>query len=196
MSAARETVAAEALRILRDLGFADACERDLMLFGSRYPVAAALPQKYGVDKDESLVYNILKSIAEVKSRLFSDIRLEGGYIDLMLRDEGFLYLQELSFREHPYAGAPADRLTVGCNAGFIHARLLHTANTADAADGLPSSPLARRALWQCMMADSPAGRSVALETTALALDEHRVKNTFRARNAAVMAALVLDRFLL
>gem|GEM_PF-2844599 len=190
----RDKVTAEAVRILRGLGFDGACETDVLLFGSQSPAASPLPLKYGVDKSQRLIYNILYESGDVNSSLFSRVRYDGGYIEFELDEAGFASLFYECERRHPVVGVPAERLVIGCNAPCIHARLLHAAACAEQTFYLPRSPLARRALWQCMMAGPPAQRSVALHTTAMALDEHRVNNTLCARTAGTMAALVLDWF--
>ena len=128
------------------------------------------------------------------SPLFGTLSLEGGYIGFELSDDGLMRLLQECGRLHPDVGVPAERLAVGVNAQYLHARLLHHAATASPEFWLPRSPAARRSLWQCMLAASAAQRSVALNSTAMALDEHRVKNTLCAGILSTMAALMLDWF--
>ena len=191
---AREAVISEALRVLREYCGCEADERDVLLFGAEHPVSSPLPLKIGVDNFQSRVYNMSKDSEKFESWLFGGVRLEGGYAEFDLKGSGMMLLFELFEAEHTEAGTPADRIALGTNAGCVHARLLHTCETAAGGFYLPSEKNAKRALWLCMMARSSSQWSLALEAAALAMNEHRINGTLCARVARAMAAAVFDRF--
>lgn len=191
---ANEAVKAEALRLLRRHVTEKAAPEDVLLFGARCEVCSPLLLKYGVDNGPECVYNISKELAEAGSELFCNARLNGDYIEFLLSDNGLAKLVGVSRSERPFVGAAADVIEIGINARYIHARLLHTVNTAAGGFLLPAGQLARRALWRCIMADSERSRMAALTTVSEALDEHRVKPQFSAEIAEAMASAVLDWF--
>ncbi len=193
MVKARELVIGEALRLLRTHIDARAEEEDVLLFSPSAYVCSPLPQKYGIDKAEDRIYNILKEFEERGSWLFSLVRYEGGYLNFELHDSGLLRLAELELAEHGDIGTPSDPIVVGSGAAYAHARLLHTANTAACGFLLPVGKLGRLALWRCITAKSDRQLSQALTTVNEALDEHRRLGTMSAYAARVMAAAVYAR---
>lgn len=182
----------EALALLRKHCDSRANEGDILLFGPNCGVSSALPQKYGLDNLDLCIYNISKDLDNSGCRLFGEARCGGGYIDLLLSGNGLASVAEVFRREHPDTGNVSDSFEVGCNAGYIHAAFLHTANTAAGGFLIPCGFWAKRALWFCMMADSPKQRSLALEAAYKALDEHRRFDSLFAETAAVIAAAVYE----
>ena len=189
---ARELVVSEAVALLREYFDPRADETDVKLFGPNCCVSSALPQKYGIDKIEERIYNIGKESGSIGSGLFGEARLNGGYIEFKVSEEGMARLIALAGRGLPESEETADRFEVGCNAGYIHAALLHTANTAAGGFLLPRGFWAERALWFCLMADSDKQRSLALEAAYRAVDEHRRIGSFSREAAAAAAAAVFD----
>lgn len=184
-------VRAEALRLLKKHVHPDAAECDVLLFGTEAEVASPLPLKYSIDNIRDRIYNISKDVELNGSRYFEEVRLSGGYIEFTVGDGGFAELAEVFRGAHPAVGAMADRFEIG-SAGYVHARLLHTVNTAGGDFLLPSSVLARRALWLCITAETKQSRSLALRACAAALDEHRRLGTLSAAAAAVMASAIAE----
>lgn len=188
----REIVINEAVSLLRRFFDERACEKDVMLFGPNIGPSSPLPLKYGLDNIEDRIYNILNESGEIGSGLFDKVSSNGGYIEFAVSDNGMLRLMEGFRLEHPNDGEIAGSFEPGCNAGYIHAALLHTANTAAGGFLIPRGFEARRALWFLMMANTGEQRSMALNACMKALEEHRKNDSLSAGTAAVMAAAVFD----
>lgn len=191
---ARETVVGEALGLLRRHCDERAEAGDIMLFGRGCEVCSPLPQKYSLDNIDERIYNISKELKETGSGLFCDACRSGGYIVFILSEGGLRRLIDEYRAEHPVIGKAAERIEVGCSAGYIHAVLLHIINTSAGGFHLPRGIWGRRALWLCMMAKTPSQRSLAMEAAFNALEEHRRLNSLCAETAAVMAAAALEWF--
>ena len=187
----RESASEEALRLLR-LSWPKAGAEEILFFGRDEFCCSPLPKKYGIDKPDESIYNIAKEIEEHGSVLFSGVRFDRGYVNFDLSESGLIRLAEISMSEHPVMGSPEPVIELGCNAAYIHARLLHTANTAACNFLLPSAKIARLAMWRLMMAESERQLSSALSAAQAALDEHRRSGILSAFSARIMASALYD----
>lgn len=172
---------------------------DLYYFGDYADVSVPIMQKYGLDITEEIVYNIKSSVMYEENKLFSDAREERGFLNIILSDDAISALMQSVTDNGLHS--PSDRIEIGCCVSFIHARLLDAAFQDCNDTGIPAFGCpARRALLQCILADSPESLNIALRNTDLALRIDR-RSRFEGstgildRAAALAMASALEKFL-
>ena len=171
---------------------------DLNFFGKNTDVSLPIKCKYCLDITCEIVYNIKSSIYFEGTLLISDARENRGFLNICISDNVILSLiQSLTDQAVRF---PAERIEIGYKAAYIHARLLDAAFQSRQDAGIPHDDPARRALLQCLLADSPESLNIALRTAEKALRHDRQiraegKESSIGKTAALAMAASLEKFL-
>ena len=148
-------------------------ERDLLFFGARCDIAVPLGVKYGLDIDSERVYNIVNGRDPAAFPSFSEAYSEGGFLNLTASDATLerLVSYALELFEPRF---PEGAFETGSDVDPVRARLIAIAETSsENEDPVPRDALMRRALWRCLMANSPSSKAGAAELADRAIARHR-----------------------
>ncbi|MBR0135650.1 MAG: hypothetical protein IJM18_05570, partial [Clostridia bacterium] len=129
-------------------------------------------------KDETMIGEL---------RLLSSVEIADGFINFTLSDEALG-----SFTEDCAGYGEGELFPVipaGDTPEYAHAALLGIClRPGEEGGAVPSDPEARKALWLCLSADSPASFNLAANKICAVLKKHRKTPVLTKRAARAMAA--------
>lgn len=159
---------------------------DIGFFGETADISSPVPRKFGLDITPEMVYNIVYSTKLGGVPLLKSGSCENGFLNFTVSDEALRILAEEAAAGLGLS-CPADVIEVGDTPAFLHAKLLGAALTA-ADDLIPSDPSVRRALWQCIAADSPESVGRAVSSVSAAFRALSASGARLGRTAALAMA--------